>query len=71
MRIVSFRYSQHLLLVVIGCTLIMSGCVIGSDFLEPKPPLTRGYTPEGNDKLQGIQRIVYNKEIPAGLVVRL
>ena len=45
--------------------LLMSGCMVGPDFIEPKPPLTRGYTSEENDNLHGIQRIVYNKEIPA------
>ena len=57
MSIIFFRCRIRLLLSVVVCALLVSACVAGPDFVEPKPPLTQHYTLEGDNGLQGAQHI--------------
>ena len=60
---ISFRCSSGFPLLLIGCVLLVSGCVAGPDFAEPRPPVIQHYTLEGDD-LHGTQRIVHDQKPP-------
>ncbi len=50
--------NRWLLAWLIACTLLVSSCTVGPDFVPPPPPATKTYTPEGDTGLNGLQRIV-------------